>query len=83
MTDAAKAGTATESGELRLLRRQEVCQRLKCSAWRLHQMVREGTFPRPIKTGVRGTRWVATEVDAWIKARVEERDGGEAAGHEA
>jgi prophage regulatory protein len=33
-----------------------------------------GEFPRPIKDGAR-SRWVESEVLAWIAARIAERDG--------
>jgi predicted DNA-binding transcriptional regulator AlpA len=32
-----------------------------------------GKFPRPVKVG-RASRFVAAEVDAWIQARVADRD---------
>jgi prophage regulatory protein len=30
------------------------------------------TFPRPIKIGKRASVWIASEVDAWIRARIAE-----------
>jgi len=33
-------------------------------------MEKEG-FPRPISVGARTKRWVASEVEAWIQARIE------------
>jgi prophage regulatory protein len=41
------------------------------------------TFPRPVPLGSAGSthavRWVSGEVDAWIKARIAERDNRKAA----
>lgn len=31
------------------------------------------TFPKPVPMGTNAVRWVASEVDAWIKARIAER----------
>lgn len=39
-----------------------------------YELVNRGQFPRPVKIG-RAIRFVAAEVDAWIAARIAERDG--------
>ena len=41
----------------------------KCQIWRL-----EGKFPRPVKLSTARKAWRADEIDAWIEARVAERD---------
>jgi len=33
-----------------------------------------GTFPKPVKLGPRASAWVASEVLAWIEARIAQRD---------
>lgn len=33
-----------------------------------------GRLPRPIKLGARSVGWLRAEVDAWIAARIAERD---------
>jgi prophage regulatory protein len=35
----------------------------------------EGTFPKPVKLGPKAVGWVEEEIDAWIRARMAERDG--------
>ena len=30
----------------------------------------KGTFPKPIKTGLRSSGWVEEEIDRWIEARI-------------
>ena len=35
----------------------------------LHNMSKAGTFPAPVKLGVRAVAWVASDVDAWIESR--------------
>jgi predicted DNA-binding transcriptional regulator AlpA len=44
----------------------------KCQLWRLWK---EGKFPKPVKLSAVRNAWRADEIDAWIKARIAERDG--------
>ncbi len=44
--------------------------------WRL---IRAGLFPRPVKLSGGRNLWIESEVDAWINARIAERDAGEKA----
>jgi hypothetical protein len=39
--------------------------------WRLEKA---GRFPRRVKLGPNSVGWVSTEIDAWIEARIAERD---------
>jgi prophage regulatory protein len=39
--------------------------------WRLEKV---GRFPRRVKLGPNSVGWVSTEIDAWIEARIAERD---------
>ena len=46
----------------------------------LYKMIRAGQFPRPVKPNDdRMVRWIASEVAAWQRARIAERDGSVAA----
>lgn len=38
-----------------------------------HALIAEGNFPKPVKVG-RASRFLSTEIDVWIAARVAERD---------
>lgn len=38
------------------------------------QKIREKKFPRPIKLGGRASGWLASEIAAWQRDRVNERD---------
>jgi predicted DNA-binding transcriptional regulator AlpA len=40
-----------------------------------YELVAANKFPKPVKIGA-ASRWVTAEVDAWIEARIAERDGG-------
>jgi prophage regulatory protein len=41
----------------------------------LMRLVRAGKFPKPVPLGQTRIAFVEAEVEAWIKARVDERDG--------
>ncbi|ABS49875.1 MULTISPECIES: helix-turn-helix transcriptional regulator [Yersinia] len=36
-----------------------------------YKLISDGTFPKPIKLG-RSSRWLHSEVQAWLQARIEE-----------
>jgi len=51
---------------------------IKFSRQHLFRLIKAGKFPRPIKLGGGGRNtWIADEIDAWIAARISERDGTE------
>lgn len=39
-----------------------------------YKQIQEGQFPKPIKLGNR-SRWLTSEVDAWLQARIAESRG--------
>ncbi|RUX42140.1 AlpA family transcriptional regulator [Mesorhizobium sp. M4A.F.Ca.ET.050.02.1.1] len=40
----------------------------------MYDKILRGTFPKPIKLGAKSVGWLKTELDAWIEARIAERD---------
>jgi len=48
----------------------------KSEIWRL---VRQGRFPEPVRLGKRCTRWNLVEVEQWVRERLAERNGRQAA----
>ena len=40
----------------------------------VYKLVQQGSFPKPIKLGKRGSAWLVSEVDAWLQSRVDSRD---------
>jgi prophage regulatory protein len=40
----------------------------------VYYAVSEGTFPRPVQISSRRVGWVESEIEAWITARIAERD---------
>ncbi|CAG9252401.1 putative DNA-binding transcriptional activator AlpA [Burkholderia diffusa] len=61
----------------RLLRVADVSAKVALEQSTLFEMVRDGRFPRPIRLSSRASRWSEAEIDAWIDARLAEREGTE------
>jgi len=64
-----KLGDARPNGE-NLLRLPEVIARIGRSKAGIYVLIREGTFPAPLRVGKRAVAWKSSEIDAWIGARV-------------
>lgn len=54
-----------------ILRLPDVKSRTGLSRSSIYLAAASGTFPRPIKLGARAVGWLETDVDRWLKARVE------------
>jgi prophage regulatory protein len=39
-----------------------------------HRLVAEGKFPAPVKLGEATNAWVESKIDAWLEAKIAERD---------
>lgn len=46
---------------------QEVARRLGLTVRTVWRMISEGALPEPVRVGVRGTRFIASEIDAFIR----------------
>lgn len=68
MTNQASAPPA------RLLRRPVVLSRVGVSSSTLYEMIAAGDFPAPIPIGRQAVGFLESEVEAWIKNRIEQRD---------
>jgi prophage regulatory protein len=53
-----------------LLRLPEVERRTGLRRAHLYKLARAGAFPRPVKLGARASAWRASQVNAWIDARI-------------
>jgi len=71
MTSMSPAVAATSTQEIRIIRHDRVCEKLRLSSAKLFDMVARGQFPRPftIVPGGRAVGWLEADVDAWILAR--------------
>ena len=53
----------------RLLRLSEVQTRTGLSRTTIYRKMRDGSFPEPLKIGVRAVRWPESEIAAWLATR--------------
>jgi prophage regulatory protein len=69
----------SESAEpISVIRLAEVRRRTGQSTSSLYAAMARGDFPKPIKLSTRAVGWLARDVEAWIEARVAERDAWQA-----
>ncbi|MBX7149154.1 AlpA family transcriptional regulator [bacterium] len=54
-----------------LLRLPAVCRLTGLSKSSIYSYIAMGTFPQPIKIGLRSTAWISDEVCKWIDARIQ------------
>jgi len=66
-----------QSTARQVLRLPEVMRRTGKRRTSLLQAIQRGEFPKPIRLGARAIGFIQSEVDAWIDARMAERDGQE------
>ncbi|WP_295925372.1 AlpA family transcriptional regulator [uncultured Xanthomonas sp.] len=73
MNSEPSSGHASDQPPLRFLRLPDVLERVGLSKSTLYARVRSGQFPKPVPLGSLSA-WVESEVEAWMAARVDERD---------
>jgi prophage regulatory protein len=61
-----------------LLRLPEVKAHTGLSRSELYRRIAQGTFPAPVKIGVRASAWSSAEVERWKAERIAERDAKKA-----
>ena len=59
----------TSAVPVKLLKRPEVEAMTALSRSALYEAMARGDFPRPIRVGPRGVRWIAAEIQDWIAHR--------------
>ena len=59
----------------RFLRLPEVLTRTGLSRSTIYVRLAQGRFPPPVSLGSRAVGWVESEVDEWIRKRIEESRG--------
>ena len=65
----------TQTGiNLRILRRKELKAKVGYSPAHIDRMEKAGFFPHRVELGPGAVGWLEHELDAWIEARVAERD---------
>ncbi len=59
---------------MKVLRQREVVARVGYSRMHIARLEKAGLFPKRIHLGPNSVGWVEAEIDAWIEAKVAERD---------
>ncbi len=59
-------------GQVRFLRLPEVLARTGLSRSTIYVRLDQGRFPRPVSLGGRAVGWIESEVDEWIRERIDE-----------
>ena len=59
---------------LKLLSIREACMRTSLSRTSLYHAVVAGTFPQPLQIGPGRKAFLESEVEAWIRQRIQARD---------
>jgi prophage regulatory protein len=72
MAKKGRTMDATSTQLRRILRRKQVELLVGLSRSSIYQRVAEGTFPKQIHLGPRSVGWLASEVEAWVQARIAE-----------
>ena len=54
----------------RFLRWPEVKQRIGYSRSQIHLLIKQGSFPAPVKLGARASAWLQSSMNEWISGRV-------------
>lgn len=59
---------------MKLLRLTSVLGRVPYSRSSIYSMIERGEFPKPVKIGARAIAFPEDEIDAWIAAKIVERE---------
>lgn len=60
---------------LHYIRLREVCSRVSLRPSSLYRLIQLGRFPKQVKLSERTAAWIESEVEAFMHARIAERDG--------
>jgi prophage regulatory protein len=71
--NAVAAAIALPRG-IRYLRLREVCQRVGLKHSAVYRLIGLGKFPKQVKLSERASAWIESEVEAYMTARIEDRD---------
>jgi len=55
----------------RILRRQDVRNRIGLPKSTIYALIKKGQFPAPIKLSERNSGWLESEIDSWVSERVQ------------
>lgn len=69
----ANNNATSPASATRLIRLPVVLERVGLSERTVYRYIASSTFPKPVKIGALSL-WVESEVNAWLEARIAERD---------
>jgi prophage regulatory protein len=55
----------------------DIAKRIPYSQNQLRRLEAQGTFPKRVRIGANRVAWVRQEIDDWIEARLNARNGGD------
>lgn len=61
-------------GQVRILREPEVSYKTNMTREMIRRLENAGQFPKRIKLSKRAVGWIESEIDAWIEAKMKERN---------
>lgn len=64
---------AEETAKLAVLRRKGVEGRTGVGRSSMYQLIKAGSFPKPIKLGGSSVGWLEHEIEEWIRLRADAR----------
>jgi len=59
---------------MKIIRLKQVMETTGLARSTIYKYIAAGTFPKPVPLGGKSVGWVDEEVQAWVQARIEERD---------
>ena len=59
---------------MKIIRMTPVSDRVGYHPVHIRRLVKAGKFPAPVQLGPRSVGWLESDVDEWIKQKIEERD---------
>jgi prophage regulatory protein len=62
------------NNEISFIRLPEIVKITTIPKSTLLEMISDGEFPAPIKLSARSRAWVQSEVDSWMKKKIEDRN---------
>jgi prophage regulatory protein len=70
-TDDEFTALPSPAAKIQFLRLPEVCRLTGLCRSSIYQMDAEGRFPRRVPIGLRAVGWVESEVQEWLRKRIE------------
>lgn len=61
---------------MRFIRLKEVLALTSLARSTVYKYIAQGLFPKPVSLGGKSVAWVESEIQAWIQARIDERECG-------